>query len=72
MMKFFETFLPEACGMDFTEVNFLQSAEDDQQQIDMLTCRLIVEKVVNIVHHKDKKKEEIKFNNSKYQYGSKF
>jgi len=71
MMKFFETFLPEACGMDFTEVNFLQSAdEDDQQQIDMLTVRLIVEKVVNIVHHKDKKKEEIK--NSKYQYGRKF
>ena len=73
MMKFFETFLPEACGMDFTEVNFLLS-EDDQQQIDMLTVRLIVEKVVSIVHQKDKKKEDIspKVNNSKYQYGRQF
>lgn len=25
MMKFFETFLPEAVGMDLTEVNFLLS-----------------------------------------------
>lgn len=70
MMRFFETFLPEACGMDFTEVNFLQS-EDDQQQIDMLTVRLIIEKVVNIVHHRDKKKEEItpKASQAKYQFG---
>jgi arginase family enzyme len=57
MMKFFETFLPEACGMDFTEVNFLQS-DNDQAEIDMLTVRLIVERVVNIVHNRDKQKEE--------------
>jgi len=28
MMKFLEAFIPEAVGMDLTEVNFLQSDED--------------------------------------------
>lgn len=70
MMKYLEMFLPEACGMDFTEVNFLQS-DDEQAEIDMLTVRLLVEKVVQIVHHKDKKKEESKVRNNGYQY-SKF
>jgi arginase family enzyme len=45
MMKFFETFLPESVGMDFTEVNFLQS-DEDQAEVDMLTVRLLVEKIV--------------------------
>ncbi len=71
MMKFFETFLPEACGMDFTEVNFLQS-DDDQAEIDMLTVRLIIERVVNIVHNKqkkDEKKDSFRRQTTKYQYG---
>jgi hypothetical protein len=71
MMKFFETFLPEACGMDFTEVNFLQS-DDDQAEIDMLTVRLIIERVVNIEHNKqkkDEKKDSFRRQTTKYQYG---
>ena len=45
MMKFFEAFLPESVGMDFTEVNFLRGNEE-QVEIDMLTVRLIIEKIV--------------------------
>jgi arginase family enzyme len=52
IMRFFETFLPESVGMDFTEVNFLMS-DEEQAEIDMQTVRLIIEKVVQTVHHKD-------------------
>ena len=53
MMKFFEAFLPEAVGMDLTEVNFLQS-DEEQVEIDMLTVRLLIEKIVQSVHKKDR------------------
>jgi len=49
MMKFLETFLPESVGMDFTEVNFLRS-DEEQVEIDMLTVRLIIEKITQTVH----------------------
>ena len=55
MMKFLETFLPESVGMDFTEVNFLQS-DEDQAEIDMLTVRLIIERIVQSVHHHEHRK----------------
>jgi arginase len=57
MMKFFDTFLPEAVGMDFTEVNFLRS-EEDQAELDMLTVRLIIEKVVNTVQRKQRQDDK--------------
>lgn len=54
MLKFLETFIPESVGMDFTEVNFLQSNEQ-QAEIDMLKVRQIFEKIVQTVHqHKGK------------------
>jgi hypothetical protein len=56
-MKFFETFLPESVGMDFTEVNFLQS-DEEQAEIDMLTCRLLIEKIVQTVHQKQNQQEQ--------------
>jgi hypothetical protein len=52
MMKFFESFLPNSVGIDFTEVNFLISNEE-QAEIDMQTVRLIIDRVVQTVHHKD-------------------
>ena len=71
MMKFLETFLPESVGMDLTEVNFLQS-DEDQAEIDMVTVRLIIEKIVQTVHHKSKREEESNRSHQRirsYQYG---
>lgn len=71
--KFFEVFLPESVGMDFTEVNFLQS-DEEQAEIDMLTVRLLIEKIVQTVHHKDRQRggdegtEANKHHRIKYQY----
>jgi hypothetical protein len=50
MMKFLEALIPESVGMDFTEENFLVS-DEDQAEIDMLTVRLIIERIVQTVHH---------------------
>ncbi len=55
MMKFFEAFIPESVGMDFTEVNFLTS-DEDQAEIDMLTVRLIIERLVQTVHYQQHRK----------------
>jgi len=52
MMRFFESFLPDSVGMDFTKVNFLIFNEE-QAEIDMQTVRLIIDRVVQTVHHKD-------------------
>jgi hypothetical protein len=69
MMKFLEAFLPESVGMDFTEVNFLQS-DEDQAEIDMLTVRLLIEKIVQTVHHRKRADESNKYFKNRYQYGS--
>jgi hypothetical protein len=56
--------------MDFTEVNFLQS-DEEQAEIDMLTVRLLIEKIVQTVHHKEKQREDSEANKHhriKYQY----
>ncbi len=68
MMKFFEAFIPESVGMDFTEVNFLTS-DEDQAEIDMLTVRLIIERLVQTVHYQQhrKQKEEEKLQH-RYRY----
>lgn len=47
MMKFFDTFIPESVGMDFTEVNFRLS-EGEQTQKDKETVRLLMEKIIEI------------------------
>lgn len=60
MMKFFETFLPESVGMDFTEVNFLQS-DEDQAEVDMLTIRILMEKIVQTVHKQKDEEESNKY-----------
>lgn len=49
MMKLFETFIPEAVGMDFTEVNFRLS-EGEQTEKDKHTVRLLMEKIIEVVH----------------------
>ena len=69
MMKFLEAFIPESVGMDFTEVNFLQS-DEDQAEIDMLTVRLLIEKIVQTVHHRKRADESNKYFKNRYQYGS--
>jgi arginase family enzyme len=67
IMKFLEAFLPESVGMDFTEVNFLQS-DEDQAEIDMLTVRLIFEKIVQSVHHRQNEEESNKYHRFRYQF----
>ena len=49
MMKFFEAFVPEAVGMDFTEVNF-ELSSGAQTERDKQTVRKIIEQVAGIVH----------------------
>jgi arginase family enzyme len=46
MMKFFESFIPEAVGMDFTEVNFLQSSPEETES-DFKTVRMLVEHILD-------------------------
>lgn len=69
MMKFLEAFIPDSVGMDFTEVNFLQS-DEDQAEIDMLTVRLLIEKIVSTVHHRKRADESNKYCKNRYQYRS--
>ena len=45
-MKFFESFIPEAVGMDFTEVNFLQSSPEETER-DFKTVRMLVEHILD-------------------------
>lgn len=52
MLQFFETFLPEAVGMDFTEVNFLMT-EGEQTEKDKATVRMIFDKITDVVHNKE-------------------
>ena len=61
MLKFFETFIPEAVGMDFTEVNFMMT-EGEQTEKDKLTVKLILDKIAEIVHTQD-----FKYNYSNYE-----
>ncbi|CDW81120.1 arginase [Stylonychia lemnae] len=49
MLQFFETFIPEAYGMDFTEVNFRLS-EGEQTDKDKETVKLLMEKIIDVVH----------------------
>ena len=49
MLRFFETFIPESVGMDFTEVNFALSS-GEQTEKDKRTVRTIIEKVTEVVH----------------------
>jgi hypothetical protein len=55
--------------MDFTEVNFLQS-EEEEAEADMLTVRLLIEKIVQTVHHQQhlKKQDELQRNKLRYQF----
>ena len=58
MLKFFEAFIPESVGMDFTEVNFLMT-EGEQTEKDKLIVKLLLDKIVDVVH-----KQEFKYNYS--------
>lgn len=51
MMKFLEAFLPEAVGLDFTEVNFslTDGAETDK---DKESVKMYIEHMIDIVHKK--------------------
>lgn len=55
MIRFFEAFLPEAVGMDLTEVNFLRATNDDERERDMRTIRKLIEKIVKTVHNHEAK-----------------
>jgi len=48
VLRFLEAFLPDAVGMDLTEINFLE-ATSEQAERDMGVCRAIVETVVRVV-----------------------
>ena len=52
MLKFFEAFIPESVGMDFTEVNFLMT-EGEQTEKDKLIVKLLLDKIVDVVHKQD-------------------
>ena len=60
MLKFFETFLPEAVGMDFSEVNFMMT-EGEQTEKDEKVVKLIFDKIAEVVHNK-----QFKYNYSNY------
>lgn len=49
MLSFFETFIPESVGMDFSEVNFLLSTGDTTER-DKQTIRQLIEKITDVVH----------------------
>lgn len=49
MLKFFETFIPESVGMDFTEVNFLLTKGEDTLN-DMKTIKVLFDKILDVVH----------------------
>lgn len=50
MMSFFETFIPESVGMDFSEVNFLLSPDEKTTERDKQTIRSMIEKITDVVH----------------------
>ena len=47
MLQFFETFIPESVGLDFTEVNFRLS-EGEQTQKDKETVKLLMQKIIEV------------------------
>ena len=51
MLRFFETFVPEAVGMDFTEVNFLLSKKEDTEK-DFKTIELLMNHIIDLTHTK--------------------
>ena len=55
MIRFFEAFLPDAVGMDLTEVNFLRAESEEEREKDMRSIRKIIEKVVKVVNKEDAK-----------------
>lgn len=50
MMSFFETFIPESVGMDFSEVNFQLSPDEKTTERDKKTIRSLIEKITDVVH----------------------
>jgi hypothetical protein len=60
MLKFLDTFLPEAVGMDFTEVNFMMSS-GEQTEKDKETVRFLLDYIIAHLH-----KNDFKYNHSMY------